>query len=250
MPSRTFTIAANWKMHKSPRETSEYLRQFLHRQNEIPQSRRVVFFVPTIDLLMARECLQGSRFDWGAQNCHFEMQGAFTGETSPLVLAELNTPMVLVGHSERRSLFAETDSDVAKKVEALQKLKIEPMICVGETLEQRDRGETQKVIAEQLNQALSRRVPAAPLTLAYEPVWAIGTGRVATPDQVNEAHAGLRSRLAQLIGGDAAERTSILYGGSVKPENAKALASLPDVDGFLVGGASLQVESFLSLCLV
>ncbi|MCM2282583.1 MAG: triose-phosphate isomerase [Bdellovibrionaceae bacterium] len=251
---RPFVVAANWKMYKGPSEATAYLQEFLSHATTVPQTvsqtnkmNKVLFLVPAIDLWVVSQTLQGTAIGWGAQNCHFEKQGAFTGENSPAVIAELRTPYTLVGHSERRAIFGENDEMIAKKVRALQDVGIEPMLCVGETLAQREAGQTGDVIREQLREGLKLRVESKPFMVAYEPVWAIGTGKVASPQQANEAHQILRAELRH-IGGDAlAQSTPILYGGSVKPDNSAELAAQSEIDGFLVGGASLQVDSFLAL---
>lgn len=251
MADRAFVVAANWKMYKSPTEAVAYLKEFLPQAKELGLElgrKKVIFFVPAIDLWVVQQTLRGSAVGWGAQNCYFEKQGAFTGETSPQVLAEITAPSCLVGHSERRTLFHEVDEMLAKKVRVLQEVGIEPMLCVGETLEEREKGLTGDVIRRQLREGLKLRDASKPLMLAYEPVWAIGTGRVATPAQANEAHVILRAEMRAIGGDEFADRTPILYGGSVKPDNAAEIAAQPEVDGFLVGGASLQVESFLALC--
>jgi triosephosphate isomerase (TIM) len=179
----------------------------------------------------------------GAQNCYFENKGAFTGETSPEVAKELGCTYVLVGHSERRQIFGETDELLAKKVAVVQRLGMTPMLCIGELLEQRESGQTYSIVRNQLQKGLASVDFEKPLTVAYEPVWAIGTGKVATPAQVKETQGQIRSILYEL-GGKAHEETPILYGGSVKPDNAEELARLKDVDGFLVGGASLDPDTF------
>jgi len=247
---RPFVVAANWKMHKSPREAVEFLKEIRPRLEELPPNREVIFFVPAIDLWVTQEALQGSSLKFGAQNCFYEMKGAFTGENSPQVLAEIGAQYCLVGHSERRTIFHETDEDTARKVKALHSVGITPMLCVGETLAEREAGKTNDVIVRQLRAGLKDRDPSRPVAIAYEPVWAIGTGKVATPEQAGEAHATLRRALAEIGGADFAAQTPILYGGSVKPDNAGEIARQEEVDGFLVGGASLEVSTFLPLCLV
>ncbi|HVK61682.1 MAG TPA: triose-phosphate isomerase [Bdellovibrionales bacterium] len=250
---RAFTVAANWKMNKGPAEAADFLKAFLPKLDATGVAkdvafRKVIFFVPAIDLWVAQQALRTTNVGWGAQNCHWEASGAFTGENSPKVIAELATPYTLVGHSERRTLFGETDEQTAKKVKTLHQFGITPMLCVGETLEERESGRTDEVIVRQLTVGLSERDHTKRVILAYEPVWAIGTGKVATPEQANEAHLVLR-RAMKTIGGDTfADATPILYGGSVKPDNASQIAHQPEVDGFLVGGASLDIEPFLALC--
>ena len=188
--------------------------------------------------------MRGQPFEWGAQNCFSEDKGAFTGENSPAQIKELGAGWCLVGHSERRHLFGETDEAIAKKIQRFQQLSLTPLFCVGELLNDREAGKTLEILKTQLANGLSLADKAKPLVIAYEPVWAIGTGKVAGPDQVREAHAFLREEVSRL--GFPAS-VALLYGGSVKPENAKSLISIPNVDGFLVGGASLEVESFLAI---
>jgi triosephosphate isomerase len=248
--NRPFVVAANWKMHKSPREAGEFLKSFVAQSARLPLGAgcEVVFFVPAINLLVAAEILRESKVKWGAQNCYFELKGAFTGENSPAVLAEIGAGYALVGHSERRALFHETDADTGKKVKALHGVGILPMLCVGETLNEREAGRTNEVILRQLRAGLEQRDLNKKVVVAYEPVWAIGTGKVATPLQVNEAHLALRQGLKDLGGEAFANATPILYGGGVKPENAAELGAQAEIDGFLVGGASLEIASFLALC--
>ncbi len=249
---RPFLIAANWKMHKSPRDTRDYFTTILPKFEACgvakdPSFRKIIFFVPALDLQAAADSLKGTHIGWGAQNAHWETKGAFTGENSPAVLAELATPYVLVGHSERRALFGETDEQTGLKVKALHSVGITPLLCVGESLEEREAGRTNEVIVRQLNAGLSQRDATKRVIIAYEPVWAIGTGKVATPEQANDAHAVLRKALAA-FGQAVADATPILYGGSVKPDNSAEIAKQPEIDGFLVGGASLETDSFLALC--
>lgn len=240
---RPFIVAANWKMHKGPAEAVSYLKAFLPLAMALPGRNKIIFFVPAIDLWVTQEVLRDSQLGWGAQNCHFEKHGAFTGENSPAVIAEILTPYTLVGHSERRAIFGETDEMMAKKVRALQDVGVEPMLCVGETLSEREAGKTGDVIRHHLREGLKLRDPAKPFLVAYEPVWAIGTGKVAGPAEAEEVHAAIRTWLK---GKDdaLAERTRILYGGSVKADNAAALLACPNIDGALVGGASLDAASF------
>lgn len=254
---KPFVVAANWKMHKSPVETVSYFEEFLPKIEGQADGREIIFFVPAVDILTAQERLRGTGIHCGSQNSHFEMKGAFTGETSPLVLKELGITYGLVGHSERRALFHETDWETGKKLRALQQVGISPVLCVGETLQERKAGQTAEVIVGQLQAGLKEADLAdfdghsgLKLCIAYEPVWAIGTGQVATPQQANEAHVVLRQALIDRGGPEFARRALILYGGSVKPENAREIAVQVEVDGFLVGGASLEPSSFLPLCLV
>jgi triosephosphate isomerase len=259
---RAFVVAANWKMHKNPVETAAFFSEFLPKYAAAESAGKaiggaasggakneIVFFVPAVDLTTAGLALKGHDIKWGAQNCHFEMKGAFTGETSPQMLADIKATHCLVGHSERRTLFHEADDETAKKVKALQAVGLTPMLCVGETLPDRESGKTNDVIVRQLKAGLALRDPSKPVIIAYEPVWAIGTGKVASPEQAGEAHAVLRRALVEIGGEGLAQNTPILYGGSVKPDNAKEIAAQKEVDGFLVGGASLEVSSFLALCM-
>jgi triosephosphate isomerase len=223
---KKFVLAANWKMYKSPRETEQFFKEFLDYEKKMSANSQCIFFVPAIDLMCTAQCLANSKILWGAQNIYFESEGAFTGENSPKVLKDIGSQVCLVGHSERRNLFAESNED-----------------CVGESLEQRKAGQTFSVITEQLKKALEFFDLQKKIYIAYEPVWAIGTGQVATAEQANEAHLILRKSLNDIYGKDLAEETPILYGGSVKPENAKELARQEQIDGFLVGGASLKAES-------
>jgi triosephosphate isomerase len=185
----------------------------------------------------------------GAQNVHWEESGAFTGEISAAMLKEIPVEYVIVGHSERRQYFGETDETVAKRVKAALAKTITPIVCIGETLEQRDAGETNDVVKRQTAVALNglSAEQAAKLVLAYEPVWAIGTGRTATPEQAQEVHAFLRTQLAAMFGDDVAETVRILYGGSMKPKNAAELLDQADIDGGLIGGASLVADDFLGI---
>jgi triosephosphate isomerase len=189
-------------------------------------------------------------FAVGAQNCHWEDKGAFTGEVSPLFLAKLNVQYVIVGHSERRQLFNELDEDVAKKVVAVQRHSMTPIVCVGETLEEREAGETEAKVLGQVRAALSGLKPdkIASLVIAYEPIWAIGTGRTATSDDAQQMCAALRTCVGEIGGPEAADAVRIQYGGSVKSSNIAELISRPDIDGALVGGASLDPDEFARIC--
>jgi triosephosphate isomerase len=240
-------------MHKGPAEArafaQELLRQVANDQVEMNKSGGVemAVFPPFTALPAVAEVLKGTSISYGGQNCHWESKGAFTGEVAAGSLAELGCRYVLVGHSERRSLFGETDETCRRKLLAAVAAGIEPVLCCGETLAEREAGLTFTVIERQLRAALAGQPPAGTLTVAYEPVWAIGTGRTATPTQAGEAHHFIRDWLDSNLSPAAGERTRLLYGGSVKPDNFGALLGQPDVDGALVGGASLEVGSFCGI---
>lgn len=237
-------FAANWKLFKTPRETREFFSQF--KDLAAKATGEIVFFPPAISLEAASESLRGTDFKFGAQNCYYQSQGAFTGENSAQVVKELGGSYILVGHSERRKIFAEDDNSIAEKVAHIQGLGLIPMLCIGETLQERESLHTFRVLETQLHLGLAKADKAKPLVIAYEPVWAIGTGKVASPEQVAETHNDVFSILEKMgfVG------MPILYGGSVKPDNAKGLIGLAHVDGFLVGGASLEPKSFSEIASV
>ena len=243
---RFFYCAGNWKMNKNPEQAAQFVKQ-LKSEAPAEQSKRIDPSASGASLAVAvAEGLKGHPFAWGGQNCYFESRGAFTGENSPQVFKELGAGFCLVGHSERRLIFAETDEMVANKVKAVQAQGLTPILCVGETLDDRRWNRTADVILRQLRTGLHLADPKLPLWLAYEPVWAIGTGEVATPTQVEEAHEILRKALREWNAA-AGEQTPILYGGSVKPDNVRLLANLQNVNGFLIGGASLEVSELLKI---
>jgi triosephosphate isomerase (TIM) len=244
MGQRPFIAAANWKMNKTPGEVEPFFQELRVPSNH---SDLIVIFPQTLLATRVQQFIpKKSYFQWGGQNCHYEKSGAFTGENSAETLKKLGAGWVLVGHSERRTLFGETDEVIAKKVKTAQDFDLTPMLCLGETLAERDAKKTNAVIERQLNEGLKLANPEKPVAIAYEPVWAIGTGRVATPDQVVEAHKVLRQVLRKLWPKQA-DLTPILYGGSVTAQNCAELAAIEDVDGFLVGGASLTPESFSAI---
>ncbi|MBI4545707.1 MAG: triose-phosphate isomerase [Gemmatimonadetes bacterium] len=243
---RTPVIAGNWKMHKGPSATREFFRQFKPRYS--PRAdRTILFFPPAVSLAATMEMLP-DRPDLGVgiQNIHWKDQGAFTGEISAPMARDTGARFALVGHSERRHVFGESDDDVRHKVAAAFDAGLVPVLCLGETLEQRRAGRVEEVILSQLDAALQDLPPhhIRQLLVAYEPVWAIGTGVNATPADASAAHAVLRRRLAEHVGDEAARRVPILYGGSVNPGNAAELLAAPQVDGLLVGGASLDPAGF------
>jgi triosephosphate isomerase (TIM) len=240
-----FYCAGNWKMNKNLAQAAEFVKQ-LRAEAPADAHSSLVLLPSAILAGTVAAGLKGTTINWGGQNCYFEPKGAFTGETSPQVLQELGAKYCLVGHSERRQIFGEPEEMLAKKVRACQDNGLTPILCVGETLDDRRWNRTQEVIVRQLKTGLHLADAIKPLWLAYEPVWAIGTGQVATPDQVEEAHVILRKGLHDW-NAKAAETTPILYGGSAKPDNVRTLAVLKNVNGFLIGGASLEVSEFLKI---
>lgn len=251
--ARTPLVAGNWKMHKTESEAEAYIQGLLPRLSSVERVD-VGICVPFTDLRAMVDSARGSRVEVFAQNMHEEAQGAFTGEVSASMLSEIGVHGVVLGHSERRELFGETDRALSLKVPAALIAGLMPILCVGETEEERDSGDTERKLRHQVREDLAA-VPAADLqrvVIAYEPIWAIGTGRVASPEQAQEAVAFIRALLSDRAvapGGDpqVAQQMRILYGGSVKPDNAGELLALPDVDGALVGGASLEPESFAAI---
>lgn len=236
-------VVANWKMHGNCTRVQEYLEALLPRLDHCPVE--VAVCLPFTLLPVATMIATGSPVAIGAQNCHWQDEGPFTGEVSPLMLGELGVKWVIVGHSERRRLFGETDETARQRAMAAQRAGLSVIYCLGETLEERESDATLAVLERQAD--VLHGLEPARLTVAYEPVWAIGTGRNATPEQAQEAHGFLRGRLAAIFGNGTAEGIRILYGGSVTPTNAAALLAQPDVDGALVGGASLDVEGFSAI---
>jgi triosephosphate isomerase len=247
MSSRTPLVAGNWKMYKTEEQAEEFIQGLLPRVSAI-DGVDVAICVPFTDLRAMVDSARGSNVEVFAQNMHQQEEGAFTGEISPVMLSELDVRGVVLGHSERRALFGETDKAVGLKVPAALDAGLLPILCVGETEEERDGEQTERKLRHQIKEDLAG-VPAerlAEVVIAYEPIWAIGTGRVATPEQAQEAIAFIRALVA---GRDeaSAEQLRILYGGSVKPENATELLGLPDIDGALVGGASLEPGAFAEI---
>jgi triosephosphate isomerase len=238
-------LAANWKMHKTRSEAADFVEVLLPLVKDA-DAVDVVIAPPFTALDRLAGLLEGSAVALAAQNVNPEPQGAFTGEVSPVMLADLGCRYTIVGHSERRSLYGESNATVAEKARALLESGIRPIVCVGETLEERQASRTTEVLGAQLEGSLAEipSAEAAEIVVAYEPIWAIGTGQTATPDLAQEAHAFIRQQLARLFGEAEAERIRIQYGGSVKPESVDGLMAQPDIDGALVGGASLVAESF------
>jgi triosephosphate isomerase len=241
-------IAANWKMYKTPEQTTEFFTEFLplvadHDRDEI------VVCTPYIDLHTAVAAAAGSNVAIGAQNMHWEKEGAFTGEISAPMLNAIGVTHVILGHSERRQYFNETDDTVNRKLEYALESGLTPIVCVGEVLEEREAGLTEDVLRRQCMRAFNgiSAKKAAKMTIAYEPVWAIGTGKTATPDMAADAHAVIRHEAAKAFGDDFAAALRILYGGSVKPDNATTLMSEEEIDGALIGGASLDPKNFTKI---
>jgi triosephosphate isomerase len=241
--SRVPIVAGNWKMNFGVASTASFLEKLLERG--VPETVGVVVCPPFVSLPHAAMLLAGSDIGLGAQNVHWASSGAFTGEVSGDMLSELGCGWAIVGHSERRTLFGEHDDSAGRRAVGAQSAGLRVIYCIGETLDQREAGETFTVLERQI--VPLERLDPDRLVVAYEPVWAIGTGRTATPDQAQEAHAFIRHRLQAVLGGAAAESLRILYGGSLKPENALELLGQPDVDGGLIGGASLDVDSFCAI---
>ena len=242
-------IVGNWKMHGSLESVKALLAGILAELDSVPADCGVGVCPSLVHLGLCREILDGSRVRLGAQNVYFAESGAFTGEVSAEMLSELGLDYVLVGHSERRQLFAETDAEVAKKFAAVQKQGLTPILCVGETLKQREDGTTEQVVLAQIEAVMaSVGIQAfAKAVIAYEPVWAIGTGKTASPEQAQEVHQVIRQHLAQQDKA-IAEAIQLLYGGSVKAANAGELFRQADIDGGLVGGSSLQANEFIAIC--
>ncbi|HEV2964812.1 MAG TPA: triose-phosphate isomerase [Candidatus Angelobacter sp.] len=241
-------IAANWKMYKTQQQAEQFVSAFLplvqdHERDEI------VVCPPFVCLPAVIAAVHGSRVQVGGQNMYWEQEGAFTGEISAPMLRAVGCSHVIIGHSERRQYFGETDATVNLKLKSALASGLQPIVCVGEILAEREAGLTEQVLRQQCSVCFRgiSSVEAAPLIVAYEPVWAIGTGKTATPELAAEAHQVIRAEAAKAFGDEAAEALRILYGGSVKPENARALMSKIEIDGALVGGASLDLKSFAAI---
>jgi triosephosphate isomerase len=241
-------LAANWKMHKTRGEASAFIREFAPLVSKL-SNVEVVIAPPFTSIGAAVDAAKGSKISIAGQDLYFERQGAFTGEVSAEMLKDAGASHVIIGHSERRRLFGDTDEAVNKKMRAAITGELVPIVCVGETLAEREAGDTLKVLDRQVKNGLDGLSgdELAALVIAYEPVWAIGTGKNATAAEAGEAHAHIRGRLRQWFGGAPADKCRILYGGSVKPDNIRELIGLADVDGALVGGASLEVRSFAEI---
>ena len=241
---RRKVIAGNWKMNMLPNEAIEYIEKLSKLVKDT--NNEVVLCVPYVDLFYALLTAQNTNIKIGAQNMHFEEKGAYTGEVSPKMLKAINVEYVIIGHSERRQYFNETDETVNKKVKAAFENGLKPIVCVGETLQQRENGETAKIITNQTKLALEglTNEQVENTIIAYEPIWAIGTGKTATSEDANNSIKEIRNEIAKNYGQNTADRVIIQYGGSVKSKNAKELFTMSDIDGGLVGGASLDPEEF------
>lgn len=237
-------FAGNWKLNKTPKEAAQFFQKFSAEYGQTKEQLEVVFFPPAISLSTVAQHASGA-FKYGPQNIYFEKSGAFTGENSILAAKELGCSYVLIGHSERRQFFHEVDQELNKKVKITLNEGLTPMICIGETLAEREFGQTKEVLYRQLKLALADVPVQSQFVVAYEPVWAIGTGKIAEKAQVQEAHAWIFAWLEQ---NRYSFETPILYGGSVKADNSRELLAIPHVSGFLIGGASLEVDSFLKIC--
>ena len=246
---RKKVIAGNWKMNMLPNEAIAFIEQITPMVKDT--ENEVILCVPYIDLFYSLLSAQKTNIKIGAQNMHWEEKGAYTGEVSGQMLKSIGVEYVIIGHSERRQYFAETDETVNKKVKAALSNGLKPIICVGETLEQREQGKAEEIITKQTMLALEglAKEQMENVVLAYEPIWAIGTGKTATSEDANNSIKSIRNKVAELYGQEVAEKITILYGGSVKADNAKELFSTTDIDGGLVGGASLKVEEFSKIVL-
>ena len=243
---RRKVIAGNWKMNKTPSETIEFIRAFLGLIKD--SNCDIILCVPYIDLFTALELTKGTNVKIGAQNVHFKENGAYTGEISPKMLEEINVQYVIIGHSERRAYYNETDESVNEKIKSALMHGLKPIVCVGESLEQREAGVTKEFVTSQVRNALKdiTAEQMEKIIIAYEPIWAIGTGKTASAKDANEVCMWIRDELRKLYG-NIAEDVIIQYGGSVKASNAKELFEMSDIDGGLVGGASLNAEEFANI---
>ena len=241
---RKKVIAGNWKMNMLPNETMEYIENFSKLVKDT--QNEVILCVPYIDLFYALMAAQDTNIKIGAQNMHFAESGAYTGEVSAKMLKSIGVEYVIIGHSERRQYFAETDESVNKKVKAAFENELKPIVCVGETLEEREKGITEKIITNQTKLALDGLTnnQVENVIIAYEPIWAIGTGKTATSEDANNSIKAIREEIKNIYGNEVAEKVIIQYGGSVKSSNAKELFETSDIDGGLVGGASLMADEF------
>ena len=244
---RKKVIAGNWKMNMLPNEAISMITELTPLVKDT--ENEVVLCVPYTDLFYSLLTAQGTNIKIGAQNMHYEEKGAYTGEISGKMLKSIGVEYVIIGHSERRQYFNETDETVNKKIKTAFENNLKPIVCVGETLEEREAGKAFEIIQNQIQKALEglTEEQVANTIIAYEPIWAIGTGKTATSNDANEACKKIREKIVEIYGQNVAERVIIQYGGSMKPENAKELLSMSDIDGGLIGGASLKAESFANI---
>ena len=249
-------IAANWKMNMDIRSSVSFFNKFKNLIknartksgiNSVDNKNEVVICPPFTLLNGVKKLIKNTKIKLGAQDMHFEENGPFTGEVSALMLKDAGCEYVILGHSERRQYFNETDEIINKKIKAALKNKLKPIVCVGETLEQRENNETESVVKNQLEKCL-KGVEIKNVVIAYEPIWAIGTGKNAAPEQAEEVHKFIRKLLLKIYNKNISDNVRIIYGGSMKPKNAKELLSMPDIDGGLVGTASLDAKSFAEIC--
>ena len=247
--SRKKIIAGNWKMNVKPSETAALIKGIAEATAQYGDAVEIVCCTPAIDVPAAVVAAAGTKIGVGTENCHWEDHGAFTGEISTGMIVDAGAKYVITGHSERRQYFGETDETVNKRTRAAIAAGLTCMMCVGETLAEREAGKLEEVITRQMNVGLKDVTAAdcAKLVIAYEPVWAIGTGKTATPDQAQEVHALIRAILAKLVGAETAETVRIQYGGSMKPGNAAELLAKKDIDGGLIGGAALKAADFAGI---
>ncbi len=247
---RRKVIAGNWKMNKLPNETIDFIQKLEPLVKET--GNEIILCVPYTDLFYALMTAQNTNIKIGAQNMHFEEKGAYTGEVSGEMLKSIGVEYVIIGHSERRAYFLETNEIVNKKIKAALKYDLKPIVCVGESLEQRESGKTNEIITEQIQYALkditSEQLKS--IIVAYEPIWAIGTGKTATAEDAENAIKAIRSKLLEMYGQQTSQGVIIQYGGSLKSTNAKEIFSMPNIDGGLVGGASLDVEEFSKIATI
>ena len=244
---RNKIIAGNWKMNMLPNEAINFLTEL---PNYIKDCKHeVILCVPFIDLFYSLLAVQETNIKIGAQNMHWEEKGAYTGEVSGEMLKSINVEYVIIGHSERRAYFNETDETVNKKIKAALKNELKPIVCVGESLEQKEAGKTEEIITTQVEKVFKEisGEDAKKIIIAYEPIWAIGTGKTATADDANNSIKAIRNKINSMYGADVADNIHILYGGSVKSSNARELFETSDIDGALIGGASLKVDEFAKI---
>lgn len=239
-------IAANWKMNMDIKDSVSFINKFKVLIKDI--KNEIVICPPFTLLNEVNKSIKNTNVKLGAQNMHFEEEGAFTGEVSGLMLKDIGCEYVILGHSERRQYFNETDELINKKITTALKRNLKPILCIGETLDQRNNNETLKIIENQLRNCLNNINEMENIVVAYEPIWAIGTGKNATPQQAEEAHKFIRELLTNMYNEKVSNNIRIIYGGSMKPENSKELLSMPNIDGGLVGGASLDAKSFAKIC--